>query len=222
VKHSLFKHSLLPAAVALAAVLAGCHSSNSSALVVPVGSLGSVVPGGAVSTTSCGSGTTNSGIVTLATATPLQLAPLGTCTATVTFQTGTTVSGSIAVASSATNPANAPVPLPASPNASPLQPILFETLSFPAGASVSIPTTSGSPAEALTLASTTGCTTFFQTAGGAASNPATTLQGWQPFGNSGVTASGTTATFPSGQNGSTVTLGDPTVATTYFLLFACT
>jgi len=37
-----------------------------------------------------------------------------------------------------------------------------------------------------------------------------------------VTASGTTATFLSGQNGATITLGDPTVATTYFLLFACT
>jgi hypothetical protein len=222
VKHSLFKQSFLPAAVALAAILAGCGGSSSSVPVVAVGSLGSIVPGSTVSTTSCGSGTTNSGILTLATGIPLQLAPLGTCTASVTFQTGTTVNGSITVTSSATTPATAPAALPASPNASPLQPLVFETLSFPAGASVSIPTSSTSPAEVLTLASTTGCTTFWQTAGGAPSNPATTLQGWQAFGSTGVTASGTTSTFASGQNGATITLGDPTVATTYFLLFACT
>jgi hypothetical protein len=221
-KHLHIQRAFLPAAaVVLGALLAACGGKSSSPLPA-AGSLVNVVPGGTVSTTSCGSGTTNSGIVTLGTGVPLQLAPLGACTATVTFQTGTTVNGSITVSSSATTPANAPGTLPASPNASPLQPILFETLSFPAGASVSVPTSSTSPSETLTLASTTGCTTFFQTAGGAASNPATTLQGWQAFGSTGVTAIGATATFPSGQSGGTITLGDPTVATTYFLLFACT
>jgi len=217
-----FRRAVLGAVplVALVAGLAGCGGSSSTSTPAVAGAIGSLALGASVTSPFCGSGSTSAGQLTLATGFALQLAPMAFCGASIAFQTGTSVSGAITVTSSQTAPSNTPGAPPAAPGGAAVTPIMFETLAFPAGAFITVPAGSLSPSIAISVASAATCTSFFETIGGAAGNPAGTLTTWQPFG-AGIGANAADVVFNSSTNSSTITLGSATVATTYFLVFAC-
>jgi hypothetical protein len=209
--------------VLLAAAITGCGGGSSSSTATPAvaGALTGFALGTPVASTICSSGSTSSGQLTLAAGFALQLAPMAFCGASIAFQSGTTVSGTITVASGATVPITGPGSPPTTANGATVTPIMFETLAFPPGAAVTVPAGSLSPSIALSLASVGTCTSFYETIGGAPTNPTTTLTTWQPFGLA-ATASATFVSFNSSASSSTITLGSAAATTTYFIYFACT
>lgn len=144
----------------------------------------------------CGSAPPSaSGTLTnFAVGTTLQYPALGSCSATITFQTGTTfgVTNSVNVTTTAAVPAGAPSPLPTGPTGTaPKAALLYETLTVTAG-SITVPVgTTASPLQTVTIASTGTCSSYGQSF-------AQSLGGWQ--GASSGTLNGLTVTFPAGQS----------------------
>jgi len=151
----------------------------------------------------------------LTTGTPESYPALGACSASITFQNGTTIGNgtTVNVTTSLTLPAGAPSPLPtspASPGATP-QAVVYETLNVTAG-SITVPVgPSASPVQAVTYGSVGTCATFAQ------SFAATSGGGWQ--GASTGTRNGTTVTFPAGQSSNQTVLN--AAGSPYWIAYLC-
>lgn len=145
---------------------------------------------------------------------PANYPALGSCSSSITFQSGTTIAGgtTVNVTTSLTLPVGAPTPLPtspASPGATP-QAVVYETLNVTAG-SITINTgLTAAPLQTLTYANTGTCSTFAQSF-------AATGGSWQ--GASAGTRNGLTITFPAGQSGNTQVLN--TAGSPYWIAFLC-
>lgn len=204
------------AVVAAAAIVSGCSSTSSvpstaasTATAAPTASSGSTAafPCGTVS----GNGTGT--VTTFTTGTAVNFPALGSCSSSITFQSGTTFANgtSITTTSSLTAPSGAPSPLPTNPSGTNAPTTIeFVTLAVTAG-SITIPAgANAAPVQTVTLANTGTCKTYYQGfAGGGA---------WQGgFGTAG-TLSGSTVTFPTGTNSSSVTL---TASNTYYIAYVC-
>ncbi|HTX56357.1 MAG TPA: hypothetical protein VMD47_04560 [Candidatus Acidoferrales bacterium] len=147
--------------------------------------------------------------------TPATYPPLGSCDATITFQSGTTIAAgtSVNVTTSQVAPAGAPSPLPTAPSGvtGSVQTIIFETLAVQSG-SITLGSGSGqSPEQTVTLASTGTCTSTEYYSAFAANGS------WQSGWDGSGSLSGLTVTFAPGEgNGGTLTAGN-----TYYVVFAC-
>jgi hypothetical protein len=185
------------AASATSTPTAAPTTSSNPALTFPCGTV-----------TANGTGTAN----TFAVGTAVNFPALASCSSSITFQNGTTFTGSpsINVTTSLTVPAGAPSPLPTNPSGTTAPTTLeFVTLAVTQG-SIAVGTgLTASPAQSITLANVGSCKTYFQSfaIGGV----------WQGFGNAG-TLTGATVSFPAGQNSSAVTLS---AGNSYFIEFAC-
>jgi hypothetical protein len=141
--------------------------------------------------------------------------PLGSCDASITFQSGTTVASgtTVNVTTSLAAPAGAPSPLPTAPSGTTgsLQTIIFETLAVQTGSITLATGANQSPEQTVTLASGGTCTSTEYYEAFAASGA------WQGgWGNAG-SVSGLTATFAAGNsNGASLTAGN-----TYYVAFVC-
>jgi hypothetical protein len=147
--------------------------------------------------------------------TPATYPPLGSCSASITFQSGTTVAAgtTVNVTTSLAAPAGAPSPLPTAPSGATgsLQTVIFETLAVQSG-SITLATGNGqSPQQTVTLASTGTCSSTEYYEAFAASGA------WQGGWGSAGTLSNLTVTFaPGNSNGAALTAGN-----TYYVVFAC-
>ena len=162
----------------------------------------------------CGSApaTASSTLSTFQTGSAIAFPALGSCSSSITFQSGTTFGAgtSVNVVTSLAAPAGAPSPLPTNPaGSSAPQTLIFETLTVTAGSiNVGTGATAG-PAQSVTIANTGTCTTYAQSfaTGGA----------WQGAGTG--TLSGVTATFPASQNASPITLN--AAGSPYYIAYLC-
>ncbi len=197
-------------ALGLIAVVAGCGGAKTNP--APAATPTSSASVGGSATFPCGtvSGTAT-GTLSPVAGTAASFPALGSCTASITFQSGTTIATgtTISATASLTAPAGAPSPLPTNPAGSNAPtPIAFLAFTLTSG-SISIPTgANAAPAQSITLANTGTCSTYYTTFGTTA---------WQGYGNAG-TLSSLTVSFPTGQNSNVTTL---TTGTNYYVAFVC-
>ena len=208
-------------------VVASC-SSGSSVATTPIATMPTTTPATSPTTTPTTSPTSNplatfpcgtapataTGTITNATSgVPISFPALGGCSATVTFSSSTTfgTATSFNVTTSLAAPAGAPSPLPTSPSGtSAPQTLIFEALTVTNG-SITVPAgASAGPTQSVTIANKGTCATFLE---------AFTAAGTPWNGGSVGTFSGLTATFPSGQNSSSVTLN--AAGSPYYLAYLC-
>lgn len=198
----------------LIAAVAGCGGGASNPSPAPTSTASGGAGGGGSATFPCGTVSGNAtGTLSPTVGSAANFPALGSCTASVTFQSGTTIASgtSISATSSLSAPAGAPSPLPTNPAGSNAPTtIAFVAFSLSSG-SITIPSgATASPAQSVTLATTGTCSTYYSLFG--------TASGWQGGYSNAGTLSGTTVTFPSGTNSNPITLS---TGTTYYIAFVC-